>query len=63
MFQCKNPKSLHDVLDVHKFRLRTGVSRDTWFSQVLNTQLPCVIAERAIHHGPVMDGLSFGQNQ
>ena len=38
------------------------VSRDTRSLRVLNTQLPRVTAERAIHYG-VMDMRSFGQNQ
>ena len=63
MFQSKKPKSSCGVRHVRKFRLRTDVSRDTRCSPALNTQLPRVIAERAIHHGPVMDGWSFDQNQ
>ena len=59
MFKSKTPKSSRDVRHAHKFILRTDASRDTR----LNTQLPRVIAERAIHHGLVMDGQSFGQNQ
>ena len=63
MFQSKIPKSVCGVCHVRKFCLRTDLSHDTWCSPALNTQLPCVIAERAIHHGPVMDGRSFWQNQ
>ena len=33
------------------------------FLREFNTQLPCVIAERASHHIIVMDGRSFGQSQ
>ena len=58
MFQPKKPKPSRCVRHARKFRLRTDAFRDT-----LNTQLPHVIAECAIHHGPVMDGRSFGQNQ
>ena len=46
-----------------KFRLRRDASRNTGCSRALNTQLPRVIAERAIHHVIVMDGRSFGQSQ
>ena len=46
----------------HKFCLRTDTSRDTCL-HALNTQLPSLIAECAIHHCLVMDGRSFGQNQ
>ena len=63
MFQSNKPKSLRGVRHAHKFHLRTDASRDTQCSRALNTQLPCVIDERAIHHGLVMDGQSFGQNQ
>ena len=63
MFQSKKPKSSCGVRHVRKFCLRTDASRDTQSSRALNTQLPRVIAERAIHHGVVMDGRSFGQNQ
>ena len=63
MFQSKKPNSSRGVHHTHKFRLRTDVSRDTWRSRALNTQLPRVIAERAIHHVIVMDGRSFGQSQ
>ena len=63
MFQSKIPKSSHGVRHARKFRLRTDASRDTRCSRTLNTQLSRVIAERAIHHGLVMDGRSFDQNQ
>ena len=63
MFQSKKPKSSHGVCHVRKFHLRTAVSRDTQCSRVLNMQLRCIIAERAIRHSVVMDGQSFGQNQ
>ena len=43
--------------------LHTDASHDTRCSRALNTQLPRVIAERAIHHIIVMDGWSFGQRQ
>ena len=46
-----------------KFCLRTDASHDTRCSRTLNTQLPSVIAEHAIHHSLVMDGQSFGQSQ
>ena len=46
-----------------KFYLRKDASRDTRCSLALDTQLPRVIADRAIHHGLVMDGQSYGQNQ
>ena len=45
------------------FRLHTDASHDTRYSRMLNVQLPRVIAERTIHHGLVMDGWRFGQNQ
>ena len=66
MFQSKKPKSSRAVRHTRKFRLRTDASRDTQYSRTLNTKLPRVITERAIHHGVViivMDGRSFGQNQ
>ena len=53
---------MRGVRHVRKFRLRTDVSRDKWCSRALNTQLACIIAERAIHHVIVMDGWSFGQS-
>ena len=56
MFQSKKPKS-------HKFCLCTDASHDTRCPRALNTQFPRVIVDGAIHHGLVMDGLSFGQNQ
>ena len=63
MFQSKKSNSSRGVHHVHKFRLRTDASRNTRCSHTLNTQLPRVIAERAIHHVIVMDGRSFGQSQ
>ena len=57
MFQSKKPNSSRGVRHARKFRLRTDASR------ALNTQLPRVIAKRAIHHVVVMDGRSFGQSQ
>ena len=63
MFQSKKPKSLRGVRQARKFRLHTDASQDTQCSRALNTLLPCVIAKRAIHYGPVMDGQSFWQNQ
>ena len=63
MFQSKKPKSLHGVRHACKFCLRTDASRDTQCSRTLNTQLPHVIAKRAIHYGPIMDARSFWQNQ
>ena len=63
MFQFKKPKSSRGVPHARKFHLCTDVSRDTQSSRALIMQLPCVIAELAIHHGVVMDGRSFGQNQ
>ena len=63
MFQSKKPNSSRGVRHARKFRLRTRASRDTRYSRALNTQLPCVIAERTIHHVIVMDGRSFGQSQ
>ena len=50
MFQSKKPNSSRGVRHARKFRLRTDASRDTRCSRALNTQLPRVIAERAIHH-------------
>ena len=41
---------------MHKFCLHTDALLDEWCSCELNTQLLRVIAERAIHHGLVMDG-------
>ena len=48
MFQSKKPKSSCGVRHTRKFRLRTDESRDTHSSRALNTQLPRVIAKRAI---------------
>ena len=63
MFQSKKPNSSRGVRHARKFRLRTDASRNMRCSHALNTQLPRVIAERAIHHVIVMDGRSFGQSQ
>ena len=63
MFQSKKPNSSRGVRHSRKFRLCTDASRDTPCSRALNTQLPRVIAERAIHLVIVMDGQSFGQSQ
>ena len=51
MFQSKKPKSSLGVRHARKFRLRTDASRDMRPLRALNTQLPRVIAKRAIHHG------------
>ena len=59
MFQSKKPNSARGVRHARKFGLRTDASRETRCSHALNTQLPRVIAERAIHHVIVMDGRSF----
>ena len=56
MFQSKKPNSLRGVCHARKFLLRTDASRDTRCSRALNTQLPRVIAERAIHHVIVING-------
>ena len=63
MFQSERSKSSCGVRHARKFCLCTDASHNTQCSRELDTQLPRVIAERAIHHGPVMDGRSFGQNQ
>ena len=63
MFQFKKPNSSRGVRHARKFRLHTDASRNTRCSCALNTQLPRVIAERAIHHVIVMDGRSFDQSQ
>ena len=42
-------KSSCGVRHARKYRLRTDASRDTRCLRALNTQLPRVIAERAIH--------------
>ena len=63
MFHSKKPNSSRGIRHTRKFRLRTNVSRDTRCSRALNTQLPLVIAERAIQHVIVLDGRSFGQSQ
>ena len=59
----EKPNSSRGVCHTRKFRLRTDAPRNTRCSRALNTQLPRVIAERAIHHVIVMDGRSFGQSQ
>ena len=63
MFQFKKPKTLCSVCHMRKFCLPTDASCDMWCLLMLNMQLPCVSAERTIHHGLVMDGQSCGQNQ
>ena len=63
MFQSMKPNSSRGVPHARKFRLRPDALRDTRCSLALNTQLPGVIAERAIHHVIVIDGWSFGQSQ
>ena len=55
--------SSRGVRHVRKFHLRTDASRYTRCSHELNSQLPRVKVERAIHHVIVMDGRSFGQSQ
>ena len=50
MFQSIKPKSLRGVRHARKFCLHTDASRNTPCSHTLNMQLPCVIAERAIHY-------------
>ena len=60
MFQSKKPNSSRGVRHARKFHLRTDASRNTWCSRALNTQVPHVKVERAIHHVIVMDGQSFG---
>ena len=64
--ECFNPRNqIHLVAFVMRLNSVCGadVSCDTWCSRALNTQLPDVIAERAIHHVIVMDGQGFGQSQ
>ena len=63
MFQSKKPNSSRGGRHARKFRLRTDASRNTRCSRALNSQLPRVIAERAIHHVIVMDGRSFGHTR
>ena len=63
MFQSKKPNSLRGVRHARKFHLRTDAPWDTQCSHTLNTQLPRIIAERAIHHVIVMYGRSFGESQ
>ena len=62
MFQSKKSNSSRGVCHTRKFCLPTNASHDTQCLRTLNMQLPCVIAERAIHHIIVMDGRSFGQS-
>ena len=50
MFQSKKPNSSRGVRHARKLYLRTDASRDTRCSRALNTQLPLVKVERAIHH-------------
>ena len=59
MFQSKKPKSSRGVRHERKFCLCTDASLDMQCLRALDMQLPCVIAERAIHYGVVMDGWSF----
>ena len=56
MFQSKKPNSSRGVRHARKFCLRTDALRDMQCLLALNTQLPRVIAERAIHHVTVMVG-------
>ena len=63
MFQSQKQNSVRGIRHAHKFHLRKDASRDTRCSRALNTQLPRVIAERAIHHGLVINKWSFGPNQ
>ena len=49
MFQSKKPKSSRGFRLTRKFLFRTDASHDTQSSHALNTQLPRIIAERAIH--------------
>ena len=53
------PNSSRGVRHARKFRLHTDASRNTQCSCALNTQLPRVITERAIHHVIAMDGRSL----
>ena len=63
MSESKKPNSLVGVCHARKFRLCADALHDTRCSRVLNTQLPRIIAERAIHHVIVMDGQSVAQSQ
>ena len=54
MFQSRKPKSSRGVRHACKIRLLSDVSRDTTCLRELNTQLPRVIAGRAIHYGLVI---------
>ena len=56
MFQSQKQISSCGIRYTRKFRLRTDASRKTQCLHALITQLPCVIVERAIHHGLVLDG-------
>ena len=49
MVQSKKPMSSREVRHLCKFHLQTDTSHDTQGSRALNTQLPHVIAEYAIH--------------
>ena len=49
MFQSKKAESSHGVRHAPKFSLHKDVSCSTQCTHTLNTQLLCVIAERAIH--------------
>ena len=60
--KCFNPRN-QNYRVTHKFCLCTDASYDTQCSHALNTQLPRVNAECAIHHGLVIDGQGFGLNQ
>ena len=62
MFQSKKPKSSRGVHQERIFCLHTNTSCSTQSSRALDTLFPRIIAERAIHHGVVMDGWRFGQN-
>ena len=64
--KCFNPRNQnHCVAFVTRvnFVCVQDSLHDTQSSRALNTQLPSEIAERAIHHGVVMDWRSFCQNQ
>ena len=63
MFQSKKPKSSGGIRHERDFLLRTDETHDSQCSSTLSTQLPRVIAVRAIHHGLVIDERRFGQNQ
>ena len=63
MFQSEKSKLSRGVRHTRKAHSRSDALRDTRCSRALNTQLPCVIAERVIHHSLEMNGRSFGQSQ